>query len=223
MALWLVGGLAVLLMLVVIVLAVRSSASNSGATAATGATASTAYQNIPPEWIVRNELGKPDAPVVVEAWEDFRCPACGAFNQSIKPTLIDEYIVSGQVKLVFRHFPLQQHDPGATLAAQAAECAADQGMFWPYHDVLFSVQDQGAEAYTMSRLIGYAQDLGLDRDTFSQCMTGQKHLEAVQASRQEAIRQGHNATPTVLVNGRKLANPLDGQELFGAILEALQP
>lgn len=179
------------------------------------------YSGIPAAWQNRNALGDPDAPVTVQAWEDFRCPACAAFNQRVKPGLVENYVASGQVKLEFHHFPLQQHEPGASLAAQASECAADQGQFWVYHDRVFEVTASGPSAFLMERLIDYAAELGLDEDSFTSCLTSQTHLITISESLQQARTAGHNSTPTVLVDGVRVDNPLDYEAVSAAIDERL--
>ena len=167
------------------------------------------YSDIPPEWINRNIIGNPDAAVTLQAWEDFLCPACASWNKQVKPKLLNDYINTGKVRLEYHYFPLSQHEPGASTAAQAAECAADQGAFWPMHDKLFAGQNSGSAAFSAERMIQYAEDLGLDSRTFTQCLTGQNHLEAVRASLNQATSLGLNSTPSLLINGQKIDNPMD--------------
>ena len=157
------------------------------------------------EWVNRTQLGNPEATVTVEAWEDFLCPACGDWAQTIEPRLVAEYVETGDVILEFNQFPLQMHAPGAIMGAQASECAADQGAFWPYHDRLFvEAASRGQAGFQLERLIDYAGDLDLDEDEFRACMTSQKYRSAVDASVSEAIRLGFNSTPSVLVNGQPM-------------------
>ena len=205
-----VGGAVVLAGLIAVILAAASSSGEPTAELHD-------YSGVPPAWQNRNVLGDPEAPVTVEAWEDFRCPACAAFNQRVKPGLVDTYIIGGKVKLEFHHFPLQQHEPGASLAAQASECAADQGRFWAYHDRVFQATSSGPSAFLMERLIDYALELELDRDSFTNCLTSQLHLLAISESLQVARAAGHNSTPTVLVNGVRVDNPLDYNAVSSAI------
>lgn len=213
-AVYLVGGGVILAGLIAIVLALP--ASNQATSSAT-----TAYSGIPAAWQNRNILGDPDAPVTVQAWEDFRCPACAAFNQRVKPGLVDNYIAGGKVKLEFHHFPLQQHEPGASLAAQASECAADQGSFWVYHDRVFQATSSGPSAFLMERLIDYAVELELNEGSFSSCLTNQTHISTVADSLQAARIAQHNSTPTVLVDGIPVENPLDYEAVSAAIDERL--
>lgn len=207
----LVGGVALLAAVIALILVVADAGDQPPAQAPS-------YAGIPADWQNRTVLGDPEAPVTVQAWEDFRCPACAAFNQRVKPGLVETYIATGKIKLEFNHLPLQQHEPGASLAAQASECAADQGLFWPYHDRIFQATPGGAPAFTMEKLIDYAVELELDEDTFSQCMTGQTYLSKVMESSQAARDAGLNSTPTVLVDGDPVANSLD----FGAVSAAIE-
>ncbi len=210
LSIYLVGGVALLAGLLAVILAAASDSEPTSAELPD-------YSGVPSAWQNRNILGDPDAPVTVQAWEDFRCPACAAFNERVKPGLVDNYISSGKVKLEFRHFPLQQHEPGASLAAQASECAADQGRFWVYHDRVFQATSSGANAFLMERLIDYAGELDLDRDTFTSCLTNQEHMLTISESLQAARTAGHNSTPTVLVDGVRVDNPLDYGTVSAAI------
>lgn len=214
LGLYLIAGVVILAGAVAVILAGTASEQEP-------ASQSQDYSGIPAEWQDRKVLGDPDAPVTVQAWEDFRCPACAAFNQRVKPGLVDNYIASGQVKLEFLHFPLQQHEPGASMAAQASECAADQGQFWAYHDRVFEATASGASAFLMERLIEYAVDLGLDESSFASCLTSQTHTMTVSESLQAARTAGHNSTPTVLVDGVRVDNPLDYEVVSALIDERL--
>lgn len=207
-ALWLIGGAAALVLIVVLVMAL----SNQPA-----AVSAADYSELPANWINRNVIGNPDAPVVLQAWEDFLCPACGSWNQMIKPRLMDDYITDGKVQLEFHHFPLSQHEPGASTAAQSAECAADQGAFWPMHDKLFAGQNSGAAAFSAERMIQYAEELGLDSRDFTQCLTGQQHFDNVRGSLNQAMSLGLNSTPSLLINGALVDNPMDYEAVSAEI------
>lgn len=163
--------------------------------------------DVPAEWINRTSLGSPDAPVVIQLWEDFLCPACQTFSRTVKPQLVEEYVKSGKVRLEFNHFPLQQHAPGSFLTALAAECAADQNLFWPYHDKAFQVisaeQQRGA---TFEKLTEFARTVGLNEQEFQACMTAQRHQLTINASLARASQLGLRFTPSVIVNGQLLEN-----------------
>jgi protein-disulfide isomerase len=164
---------------------------------------------VPPAWINGKSLGNPDAPVVVQAWEDFLCPHCREWSATIVPRIFNDYIKRGDVRLEFHSLPLQGFEPGSSMAALAAECAADQNLFWPYHDRLFEAQDQGQAGYTPEELTRLATVAGLDESQFSQCMTSQQHLDSVHQSVQQANGLGITGTPTVFVNGQLVTYPFD--------------
>jgi protein-disulfide isomerase len=152
--LWLIGASVAIVAIVVAIIVFNEQRT---------ASAPVAQPDVPAEWISRTSLGSPDAPVVVQLWEDFPVPLVPGFSRTVKPQLVEEYVKSGQVRLEFHHFPLQQHAPGSFMTALAAECAADQNLFWPYHDKAFqviSVEQQGGATY--EKLSEFAATAGLD-------------------------------------------------------------
>ncbi|MDI9549114.1 MAG: DsbA family protein [Chloroflexota bacterium] len=169
--------------------------------------------DVQPEWIDRTTMGNPDASVVVQAWEDFLCPSCMQWTQMIEPRLVEDYVKPGLVRFEFRQFPLQSHAPGSINAALASECAADQGGFWIYHTRLFQAQNSGQSGYTLDRLVQYADEVGLDGRTLLQCMSGQNYAAQVNDSVNQALALGLNATPSVLVNGKRMTDPYDYEAL----------
>ena len=214
----LVGGFSVIVVLLVALISINQNKAASVESLDLGA-----YAELPPEWIQGKSLGNPEAKVTVQLWEDFLCPACARLNKAVTPRFKEEYVATGKVRLEYHQFPLSIHDPAATLAANASECAADQNAFWPYHDRLFQVADtQGASGFTVEKLIGYAGELGLDTDTFSQCMNSQKHWDEVRASVNQAIAMGLQATPSVLVNGQLMENPFDYDALTSEVDRLLE-
>jgi protein-disulfide isomerase len=144
-------------------------------------------------------LGDKNAPVTIVSFEDYQCPFCKrAFDQTL-PQLKQEYIDTGKVKLVYRDFPLGFH-PEANPAAEASECADDQGKFWEYHDQLFNNQQTlGRDLY-----IKLAGDLGLDVDKFTQCIDNGETRQEVQADTNYGQQVGVSGTPTFFINGIKL-------------------
>lgn len=215
-AIWLIGGAAVVVVVLVVVLVWANRPTPVSAEA---------YADFPAGWVSTRSLGNPDAPVVIQAWEDFRCPACAQWTRAIEPQLIEEYITpegeqGGQVRLEYHYFPLSSHGDTAFQSAQAAECAGDQNAFWPYHDRLFSATDGGAAAFTIDRLLLYAEELGLNTTTFSQCLVGQQYLRQVQQSANDAIAQGLNSTPSILINGQLIDSPFD-YDVISAEIERL--
>lgn len=142
-------------------------------------------------------LGKEDAPVTIVEFSDFQCPFCGRFEKDTFPKLKEEYIDTGKVKLVFRDFPLTNIHPYAQKAAEASECADEQGKFWKYHDKLFENQD----ALTVDDLKKYADDLNLNNNKFEKCLDSDSMKEEVQKDTDDGINYGVAGTPAFFING----------------------
>lgn len=127
-------------------------------------------------------------------FSDFQCPYCKQVQPVLK-SLMARF--DGRVKLVWKDYPLPNHQFAAP-AAEAARCANDQGKFWQYHDVLFANQ----EALTPEDLKKHAGVVGLDTTSFNQCLDGGKYRSQIQGALQAAARYVVPATPTVFINGR---------------------
>ena len=114
-------------------------------------------------------IGKLNAPVTIIEFSDFQCPFCAKFHLETLPLIMNEYINEGQVKLVFRDFPIQSIHPNALPASLAAECANEQGKFKEMHDVLFENQKEWNKQSIDNVIITfnqYASGMGLDGNTF---------------------------------------------------------
>jgi protein-disulfide isomerase len=126
--------------------------------------------------------GSADAPVTIVIFSDFQCPACGTHATEVQATLDEQFVESGQVRFVFKNFPLQMH-PNAPAAAAAGQCAADQGLFWEMHDALFAGQSAwaGLPADEIdAALLEIAGGVELaDADAFAVCLASRQALEAV--------------------------------------------
>ena len=220
-SLWLIGA-GILLIGVIIFAAVMSSRTPSTTPSITSNTVTTL-----PVSAERTTLGNADAIVTVEMWEDFLCPACASWNKDVKPLLVGEYVemgdsaTAGTVKLEFHQFPLVNvHGPNAARAAEASECAADQDAFWPYHDRLFEEnrtrgQQNRLDGFVYDAFVGYAEDLALDVDEFTQCIGigSGKYAELVQESIEEAFAIPLGSTPSIRINGLLMPNPFSYNEL----------
>lgn len=145
--------------------------------------------------------GPVDAPVAIIEYSDFGCSHCAAFASNQGKQLRAEYEATGKVRFEFKHFIIGGEVTRG--AALAAECAADQGKFWDYHDVLFARQGASSDPFNRSALKQYAVQLGLDATQFNQCLDSNQHLEKVSRDSSEARNRGVNATPTFFINGQK--------------------
>lgn len=140
-------------------------------------------------------LGDPDAPITIIEFADFQCPFCIRHFQETYPQLVAQY--GDQIRFVFKNFPLRTLHPDADSAAQAGECANEQGKFWEYHDLLFGgTLGLGQEAYE-----GYAEQVGLDLAAFNACLEEGRYAEAVDRDYALGQQTGVSATPTFFVNG----------------------
>lgn len=150
-------------------------------------------------------LGNPDAPVTIVEWADYQCPFCGAFGREIVPRIIQDFVVTGQVRIDFRDLPFLDSTSGygeSDMAAEAAACAGDQGKFWEYHDTIFANQfGENEGAYSNVRLTRMAELNNLDMTTFSACFEGRAHQDEVRAMQAEAVANGITSTPTLVING----------------------
>lgn len=163
---------------------------------------------LPSELVNRATKGNPEAAVVVTEFSDFECPACKSFVEGAAKQLDEEYVKTGKILFEYKHYPLPQYEPGSSWAANAAECAADQGKFWEMHDYLFQEQrKQGPNTFTQARLRNMAEALGLDTGQFDSCFSRQDHAQTIRDNVAEARQLAVTGTPTIFVNGQRVASP----------------
>jgi protein-disulfide isomerase len=156
---------------------------------------------------VDNILGQKNSSVVIRVFSDFECPYCEKFDKEVMNTL-GKKLPAG-VRLEFHQFPLESIHPRARAAAEASECAADQGQFWGFHDAVFADRAWTQSQTPQTFFLEVAQKLGLKTGEFENCMSTHKHKAKVDAGLQSGQRAGVNGTPSVFVNGYKLENPYD--------------
>jgi protein-disulfide isomerase len=140
--------------------------------------------------------GPATAPIQIIEFSDFQCPYCQRANPAIAQVL---KVYGDRIHFVYRHFPLPNH-PNAQPAAEASECAAEQGQFWAYHDKLFANPSRLGPA----DLKQHAADLGLDRQKFDACVDTRKYKAQVDADAEAGQQAGVNGTPAFFINGRVL-------------------
>jgi len=137
--------------------------------------------------------GPGNAKVTIVEFSDFQCPYCGAAYTTVEQ-LMQQY--AGKVKLVFRQFPLPIH-PQAEKAAEASLCAADQGKFWEFYDLLFKNQKK----LDVSDLKAYAGSAGLDATKFATCLDSGEKKKQVDSDVEAGQAAGVNGTPAFFING----------------------
>ena len=157
--------------------------------------------------------GPEAAPVTIVEYTDFQCPYCSRVQATIDKVFTD---YKDKVNLIFKDFPLDFHKD-AKGAHNAAACAADQGKFWEYHDLVFKNQQKiGAED-----LKKYATDLGLDMEKFNACADTRAHEKTVLANTQEGQALGVTGTPCFFINGRALKGAVPYEQFKALIDEEL--
>lgn len=145
-------------------------------------------------------LGSKDAKVTVVEFADFQCPYCAKYFTDVFTSLKQKYIDTGKVRFVYISFPFLGEE--STLASLAAKCAADQGQFWQYHDLLYKNQQgqKNAGGFGTKNLKKFATQLKLDTEEFGECLDSKKYQKAVDNEKALAGRFGVTGTPATFVN-----------------------
>lgn len=165
-------------------------------------------------------LGPVSAPVTIIEFSDFQCPFCKMFyDQRTSDQIMAAY--PSQVRFVYRDFPVSSLHPEAQAAAEASDCADEQGKFWPYHDGLFQNQDKLSAIFYFE----LADQLKLDHVAFENCLRQGRYTTEVAKDFGAGMNAGVTGTPTFFINGRMLegAHPFDDfKQLIDAELAKLK-
>jgi protein-disulfide isomerase len=145
-------------------------------------------------------LGSAGAPVWIVEFSDFQCGYCRKFWQDTLPKLKESYIEKGSVRFTYRHFAVLGKP--SEQAALAAECAAVQKKFWPYHDKLFA--NLGESLFTEANFKRFAREVGLNSDQFGACLSAGTYKEKVARETATAAYLGGRGTPLFFVNQKHL-------------------
>jgi protein-disulfide isomerase len=182
------------------------------AAVATGVAATLTAQENQPREVVRYEvpidgdpaLGPDDAPITLIEFSDYECTFCKRWHDETFDKLMAAF--PGQIRFVYRDFPLESIHPNAVSAAEAANCAYEQERFWDFHRKLFSSNVLNTQVY-----LGYASELGLDLPAFEECVSSRRYQDEVMADLEWALDLGISSTPTFFINGIALvgAQPFD--------------
>jgi protein-disulfide isomerase len=158
--------------------------------------------------------GPADARVTIIEFSDFQCPYCQRTLGTLEQVLAK---YPNDVRLVYRHLPLDRIHPHARGAAEASACAQEQGGFWPFHDKLF----QNNRALGKEDLLRYAGETGLDQERFKLCVEERHFKDKVEADFQAARAVGISGTPAFVVNGVMLSGALPAEKFYEVIDAAL--
>lgn len=160
--------------------------------------------------------GDTDAPVTILEFADFECPICRSFTTG--PLRGVEARYGDSLRIVFRHWPLSYHR-FAYPAARAAECAAAQGRFFPYHDLLYQKQD----SLGLKSFLSFAVESGVpDTAAFRKCNSTSDSIPEVSRDIAAAKQAGGTGTPTILVNGNRLPGAPDSTTFDSVVTAAMR-
>jgi len=161
----------------------------------------------------RHSIGPADAAVTIVEFTDYDCPYCRRYYLETFPQIMEKY--GDQIRYVVRHFPLASMHPEAVKAAEAAECAAEDGRFWEFNDVIM----RGVPSLDIESLKQYAADIGVNTAEFNRCLDDGTKAINVQQDLRDGYMLGVRGTPNFFVNEYALtgAQPID---VFSAYIEA---
>ncbi len=158
-------------------------------------------------------MGNPNAPITILEWGDYQCTFCYKFHQNTLDIINEEFVKTGEVKIIFKDFPLNGLD--SKLAAEATYCAQDQDKYWEYHDELY--KNWGGERtgwITQESLNKFAITIDLNLKEFNDCLDNHTYKDRVNTHYQFGKELGIDATPSFLVfNGEKIIKIRGNQPL----------
>ena len=164
--------------------------------------------------------GAADAPIIIVEYSDFQCPFCQRHFQQTLPQL-QSYIEAGQVRYIFKDFPILNIHPEAQKAHESARCAFELGGddgFWAMHDLLFANQDEWAGSGNHVEIFkAFAVDLELPQSDFDDCLDSDRYAAVVSAQVDEGVQLGIRGTPSFFINGR----PLVGAQPFSTFQQII--
>jgi protein-disulfide isomerase len=158
-------------------------------------------------------LGPADARVTLVEYGDYECPYCGALHPVIEAA---RKAFGGNLRFVFRHFPLRASHPHALAAAKAAEAAGEQGRFWEMHHRLYQRQTQLEDG----DLVGHARAIGLDVPRFERELAARTHEVRIREDLASAAQSGAGGTPSLFINGELYQGSLERDDVFAALAQA---
>jgi len=164
-------------------------------------------------------LGRAEAPVTIDLYEDFQCPVCAAWSRTVFPSLASGELATGTVRIAFHDMAFL--GPESTEAGSAAYAAARQGGFWDMWATLYANQGrENSGAFNHDRLVAMADTLGFDLAKFEADMASSASQAAIDRSRSDAGRAGVSSTPTLVIGGRAFVGVRPYPDIAAAIVAA---
>ncbi len=165
-------------------------------------------------------LGDPSAPITILEWGDYQCTFCYRFHQSSLNIILEEYIDSGKINLVFKDFPLNGAD--SILGAEATYCAGDQGKYWAFHNELYSNWAGERTGWiNYDSLNQFAKSVNLELDEFTTCLDEHKYKQKVLELEKFGKEIGIDATPSFLIFNDKKIIKITGNQPIDAFRQAI--
>lgn len=151
------------------------------------------------------KLGDPNAKVVIDLFEDFKCSACQSYTASIEPRVIAELVDTGMALYVFHNFAfMYTEDSGvsdSTISAHGAMCAAEQNRLWDFKKLVFTNLQFIVGEFSEDKMVAFADSLELDTSQFKQCIDEKRYQAEIDADLSLGDQMGVSGTPSVFVNG----------------------
>ena len=154
--------------------------------------------------------GNPNAPITIVEFSDFECPFCVRFHETMKQ-IIENY--PNDVRWVYKHFPLDSIHKQARPAAEASECAGEQGKYWEYADEL----NENQRSFSQSYFVTAARDLGLNVSQFEICLESGKYKSKVNDDYNEGVSLGVRGTPGNFINGQSVPGAVPYEQIEAMI------
>lgn len=165
-------------------------------------------------------LGNINAPITIIEFGDYQCPQCDRWFHEVRPSIEDNYIKTGKANLIF--VDLAFFGPDSTKAAEATYCAADQGKYWEYHNILYSNQGSINSGWASSgNLKIFAFQIGLNMDLFGACLDEDTYKKRVEHNIQVAKNSGANETPTFIIINTEVQQEITGAQPFSAFKQTI--
>jgi len=163
-------------------------------------------------------LGKAEAPLKLDEYEDYQCPFCLKYTAEQEGQLVEEYVKTGKLQITYKQYPALGTE--SVRAAIANQCAGEQDKFWEYHNKLFLVQAEAGQAtnervnvgrFGDDKLKTFANDLGLDAARFDECFASDAARKAVNDQFAAGKALGVRGTPSFVINGQPLGSGSPGK------------
>ena len=161
-------------------------------------------------------LGDESAPVTIVEFGDYQCPFCKRWNETVKPAIEKDFIDTGKAKLIFVDFAII--GPDSVTVHSGSYCAADQGLYWEYHDFVYANQGHENDGWASSENIKalVSEMNGIDSAAFNECLDSKKYEQLIGENKKVATEAGARSTPSFIVIGPNgSAETITGAQPYG--------